>query len=706
MSFLAPLFLLGGLAVALPIVFHLIRRTTKDRRPFSSLMFLAPSLPRLTRRSRLEHLVLLLLRCVVLCLLALAFARPFFQKPMVAGPPADRARKMVVLLDTSASMRREGLWPQARDRAAAVLRQAGPGDQVAILAFDRQTRTVLGFEEWNASGPAERVALAAQRLAALSPSWSATHLGHALSVAVDALEEAEKAGPDALARRIVVISDLQEGSRLDGLQGFEWPRRIEVDFEPIKARHPTNAGLQLVAEHPDLAAEATNLAVRVRVSNSGTSKRELFQIRWTDAAGAALADAAPVEVYVPPGQSRVVAAPLSASLGTPRRLVLGGDDDDFDNSAWVVPTVPDQLTVLYLGNPAEADPAQPLYFLKRAFQQTRRQEVRLVARAPEAPLAAAETAEAQLLIVTEPLPEAQADAVRSFLQAGRTVLLAMTSAEQAPTIAHLAGVGALTAGEAPVSRYALLGEIDFQHPLFAPFADPRFSDFTKIHFWKHRRLATDDLPKARVLARFDDGDAALAQVPVGQGNLFVLTTCWHTSDSQLALSSKFVPLLYSLLELSGAIKTSTAHYAIGDEVDLARAAGAQALTIRQPDGAQVKLPAGQTRFSQTDQPGFYEVTSAQPPLRFAVNLAADESKTAPLSLDTFERLGVPIQAPATMAARQVEQQRRQHLHVTELEAQQKLWRRLLVLALVLLMAETWLAGWLTRRAAPQTGATI
>jgi hypothetical protein len=704
MSFLAPLFLLGGLAVSLPVVFHLIRRTTKERVPFSSLMFLMPSPPRVTRRSRLEHILLLLLRCVVLCLLALAFARPFFQKPMRAMPPAERAKKLVMLIDTSASMRREGLWAQARDQAEAVLRQAGPGDQVALFAFDRQARQVMGFEEWNASGPAERVALAVQRLAAISPSWGATHLGTAVGTAVDALEAAEKAGPDSLARQVVIISDLQEGSRLDGLQGFEWPRGIEVDFEPIKAQQPTNAGLHLVADNPDTAADPTNLTARARVSNSGTSKREQFQLRWADLAGTPLAGAAPVEVYVPPGQSRVVAVPLATSPTAAQRLTLTGDDDDFDNTAYVVPTVAQQVTVLYLGNPSETDPTQPLYFLKRAFQQTRRQNVQLAARAPNTLLTDAEAGNSQLLIVTEPLPEAQANAVRSFLQLGRTVLLAMRSAEQAPTIAHLAGVGTLTATEAPASRYALLGEIDFQHPLFAPFADPRFSDFTKIHFWKHRRLDTDGLPTARALARFDDGDAALVQVPVGRGNLFVLTTCWHTSDSQLALSSKFVPLLYSFLELSGAVKTYPAQYQVGDDATLTQAGGTQPIAVRKPDGTTVTLPAGQTKFSQTDQPGLYEVPSAQPPLRFAVNLAPEESKTAPLSLDEFERLGVPVKQPPSVAAERVEQQRQQQLHVAELEARQKLWRHLLVLALVVLMAETWLAGWLTRRAAPQTEA--
>ena len=71
MSFLAPLFLVGALAVAAPIIFHLIRRTSREKITFSSLMFLRPTLPRVTRSSRLENIFLLLLRCLVLCLLAL-----------------------------------------------------------------------------------------------------------------------------------------------------------------------------------------------------------------------------------------------------------------------------------------------------------------------------------------------------------------------------------------------------------------------------------------------------------------------------------------------------------------------------------------------------------------------------------------------------------------------------------------------------------
>ena len=80
MSLLAPLYVLGALAVSLPVVFHLIRRTPRGRQAFSSLMFLSPSPPRLTRKSRLDQLLLLVLRGLALVLLALAFARPFLRQ--------------------------------------------------------------------------------------------------------------------------------------------------------------------------------------------------------------------------------------------------------------------------------------------------------------------------------------------------------------------------------------------------------------------------------------------------------------------------------------------------------------------------------------------------------------------------------------------------------------------------------------------------
>ena len=242
MNFLAPLFLLGGLAVALPVIFHLIRRTTRERKSFSSLMFLMPSPPRLTRRSRLEHLLLLLLRCVVLCLFVLGFARPFIKKALDIGLPSGTAKRTVLLVDTSASMRRANLWADARARAESIVRDASPADQIALMTFDRQPHELITFDEWNRTAAGERVALAVRKLAESSPGWSSTHLGEAVINAAETLADTRGnavTGP----RQIIVISDLQEGSRIEQLQGYEWPKGIDVSVEPIKPMRVSNAGL-------------------------------------------------------------------------------------------------------------------------------------------------------------------------------------------------------------------------------------------------------------------------------------------------------------------------------------------------------------------------------------------------------------------------------------------------------------------------------
>ncbi|MCJ7675754.1 MAG: BatA domain-containing protein, partial [Sedimentisphaerales bacterium] len=102
MSFLYPLFLAGITAVGLPIILHMIRRHTRKRVTFSSLMFLRTTLPRFKNRSRLENLPLLALRCASLILLAFGFSRPFFWRPAPESQ-AHLGRRIVLLIDTSAS---------------------------------------------------------------------------------------------------------------------------------------------------------------------------------------------------------------------------------------------------------------------------------------------------------------------------------------------------------------------------------------------------------------------------------------------------------------------------------------------------------------------------------------------------------------------------------------------------------------------------
>ena len=77
MGWLAPGFLLGALAIAVPVWLHLLKRSASLPRQFSSLMLFEPQQRSTTRRRRIDHWLLLLLRVAVLVLMAAAFAQPY-----------------------------------------------------------------------------------------------------------------------------------------------------------------------------------------------------------------------------------------------------------------------------------------------------------------------------------------------------------------------------------------------------------------------------------------------------------------------------------------------------------------------------------------------------------------------------------------------------------------------------------------------------
>jgi hypothetical protein len=273
------------------------------------------------------------------------------------------------------------------------------------------------------------------------------------------------------------------------------------------------------------------------------------------------------------------------------------------------------------------------------------------------------------------------------------VLLALDSAAAASAIGALAG-REVVATEAGGEGYALLTEVNLTHPILAPFADARFGDFTKIRFWKHRRLDEKRLPGARVLARFDDGAPAWLVVPAGRGALFVMTSGWHPADSQLALSSKFVPLLHGILEASAGLDSGQAQFFVGDPVTLPAAEGG-ARRVRKPDGQVVALAAGTSVFTDTDQPGLYGFDTAAGSRVFGVNLDPAESATAPMPPESLERVGLA----RTPAAATAPAQARETSFAAGLERDQRLWRWLLVAVIGALLAETLVAARASRRTA-------
>src|SRR5690606_29748136 len=90
-----------------------------------------------------------------------------------------------IAVDTSASMRRAGLWDQAKARVDEVLSDLRPGDELAVVGFDNEPTTLLRFDQTKRLTPAQIKASVKTLLSELAPSWAATDLGRAISHAAD-----------------------------------------------------------------------------------------------------------------------------------------------------------------------------------------------------------------------------------------------------------------------------------------------------------------------------------------------------------------------------------------------------------------------------------------------------------------------------------------------------------------------------------------
>jgi hypothetical protein len=691
MGFLAPAFLGGLIAIAIPIAIHLINRERRVVVQFPSLMFLRKVPYRSVRRQKLRHLLLLAMRCLALALLVAAFSRPFFSRHAPAAASLLGAKERVILVDRSYSMGYADHWKRALDAARAAARD--------ISGNDRATLVFFANDPVAATEPTANQARLAHAIAGATLSSEGTRVEPALKLAAQILSAS-----NLPRKEVVMISDFQR---------VAWGRRDDVQLPAGAVMTAVDVGrvasadlaVTQVSTDRDREGDRDRVTVTARVTNTGTVART---VEATLEIGGRAVETKRVTVPatgVAQARFSPTAVPAAATRGTVRIT----HDSLAANDSYNFTLAPGEAVSVLVVRPSKPRERESLY-LRRALEIGDRPAFHVDVRAEDA-LREADLTSRSLVVLDEVAPPGGAvgAGLRDAVHAGTGLLVVpgdLPAARWTPEWRALMPARLGSVVDRTRDAGGSLASVDYGHPVFEKFAASRSGDFSTAHIFRYRQLVA--FGDSGVIAKLDDGSPALVEKSVGGGKVLMWASSLDEYWTDLPLQPVFLPFMHELAKYAGRYGDARSAFQAGDVLDLSRHgeltarfvadgggdASTAALVLESPSGHRTPLtPAGPEHLATLTEQGFYELrgvgTAAGSGRPIAVNVDPKESDLS--RFDPKELIAAVTATPGGGI-----QQQGEASTPGELERGQALWWYLLVLALLLMVAETILSNRLSK----------
>jgi hypothetical protein len=680
MSFLAPLFLAGLAALAVPVLIHLIQKERKNVVAFPSLMFLKRVPYQSVRRRRIRNWALLALRLAAIALIVAAFARPFLRGTSLVAA-AEGSREVVIVLDRSYSMGHGDQWQRAQRAAIETVDNLAPGDRASLVLFSTSAAVAVRSTD-------ERARLTSE-IGASTPSAGATRFGPALKLAGSLIAES-----NLPRREVVLISDFQRAG-WTGAEGLRLPESTIVTPVVIEPGDVRN-----VAVTPAAVQRETFQGQERVIVTGGVLNRSASPIADLDVSlevDGRVVQTMPVSIE-PHGAATTTFAPVTITADNTRAAVRIPDDAlAADNAFHFVLTPPRPVDVTLVSRSTR----NSTLYLTRALAIGENPRFTVTPRNVDG-LTDDVLSRTRVIIFDDVNPsDVTAARVKRFVEHGGGVFVINgPQAAWSGTAADL--LPATSAGAVDRTRGAAgaVGGLEYGHAVFEPFRAPRSGDFSAARFYGYRSVTA--AKDAQVLARFDDGAPALIERQVGRGRVLMFASTLDLYWNDLPLKPVFLPFIHQVVRHLSSYRERPVSSTVGQVIDLseyvvASAPGATVAgrLILSPSGQREDLEGEQGRVLELAEQGFYEIREARPGSPTAVaasNVELVESDVTPVDPQEIAA-AVTGGSRATSAIGGV--------IVLPDEAQersQRLWWYLLFAGILLLTGETLVAHRLSRAA--------
>jgi len=685
---LAPFFLLGLLAIGVPIWLHRVARANPVRHPFPSLMLLEQSETQRTAHRTLRYWLLLLLRILLLAALAFAFAGPLWRNDASTSLAAN-ARLHAIVVDASFSMQHGDRWTRALAAAESVLKSLRSADQVMLVRASGRRMDIV-----HEPTPARDAGTVRAKLNSLAPGRERLDFGFAMSTAEQWLRTPR---PPVL---LHVVSDFQRSGAPLRFADLEPPAGAQLVMHDVSGRERDNVFIDNVSLSErdtrslevDVVSTASEPQVRTVIVLIDGEDRARRSVTLAAAAserapeltvsgegggriGASAEPDAPNSSSAEPKaeRARVVFEDVHLDAGAHRVEVRLDPHDELadDDRFFAVVEHADPRALLLTRN---ADAEEGAYFAAAIGALTApRVEV---TRESAGRFDASGLGDYSVLVVPDifAVSSAMATRLEQYVRAGGALLATLGSGAQE---AQHALFPDWRIGK-PRPRLVRIGAIDASHPILRDA-----SEWHRVRFFRQRPVDIPD--EERILVSYTDGSPLLIERTLDAGRMLVLTAPIDRQWNDLAIHPAFVQFI-----------SQATRYLIGGDSAMAsvRVGAPVATGLTGSSGGQIFGPSGERvlglaattnaeRLVPTEI-GFYEIRHAHGTRWLAVNTDRRESDLRQLDPNYLARWQAlrqkPLRTEAPVAASSETSERR------------SLGPLLLWIAALLLLAEVLMAN--------------
>ena len=523
----------GLLALLIPIIIHLFNFRRHKLVYFSNTAVLRSIQQENAKTRKLKYLVTLLLRCLFIAALVLAFAFPYRPEKQLN---VNTAESLVgIYIDNSMSMKgqsqRTTMIEDARQSARDLVHKLNPSNRYLLMtnSFEVQNEYPMNQEEM------------LDQLDRMNPDGAPVPMGEVM----ERFEMLRKQY-GFTASTLFVYSDFQ--SNTFDLSAAKADTTMQVVVVPMTPEFKTNLYIDSVwLASPIVQAGLTN-DLMVRVVNQGDKEVKGMPINFTMNGAMAASTTVDLEKN---GAAEVEMQFVVENNGDQRCFVALNDHPiTFDDTYNFVLSVKPSLSVVELG--AQSSSCALLFEDDEQFHYTLMEPSRFDMAA---------IAQAQLLIVNESavMNETLQQTLLDAVSEGAS-LMVFPSTDDPKNNSYLYNKLGITLMEIDTNNTAV-EDLAQQHIFFNDMILdlPQHPDLPKVK--QHVRMRPNGL--ATSLLTMQNGDPMLMMESVGKGQAFVMATALDPEWSNLSDNAIFVPMMVKMAFMGG--KMDKLSYTIGQD---------------------------------------------------------------------------------------------------------------------------------------------